>query len=407
MENDKNNKKIKLNGIQLPFIKLKVDNKLTFKRGFEKRRDEIENQTHKLISNCENLKIKYIKKKEINNDYLLSEYQQNTSNGNQANISNYYLRPKSLKSNSNINKNINTSINNNKFTNNKNINKIFEIDYLFLKEKYKRCITKLKNRENSAINFSVKNNSLTFNYKDNYNYNRFLSPKNNTRKIQILRINKNEDIKNDINNDHNDLFITNIWNFTDSDNIKFYIQRKKENLSKLNLILKDTNDKIDEIGTKIKTFEINSRKNSPKSLRNLNNILKKDINKEKNEINYKKIFNTGKKDNIIRYVKINLNKNKLINKNNNFSFIKKSTADLIKYYQSLQLMPDDYFYKERKRIISKYPLIQREADLLIKNNENSKISHKAKYLADNNVNKIYNLIDNNIILYNKVLNNQK
>ena len=110
---------------------------------------------------------------------------------------------------------------------------------------------------------------------------------------------------------------------------------------------------------------------------------------------------------MIRYVKINLNKNKLINKNNNFSFIKKSTADLIKYYQSLQLMPDDYFYKERKRIISKYPLIQREADLLIKNNENSKISHKAKYLADNNVNKIYNLIDNNIILYNKVLNNRK
>ena len=335
-------------------------------------------------------------------DYLLSEYQ-NTSNGNQTNISNYYLRPKSLKSNSNIN----TNINNNKFTNNKNNNKIFECDYLFLKEKYKRYITKLKNRENSAINFSVKNNSLTFNYKDNYNYNRFLSPKNNTRKIQILRINKNEDIKYDINNDNNDLFITNIWNFTDSDNIKFYIQRKKEYLSKLNLILKDTNDKIDEIGTKIKTFEINSRKNSPKILRNLNNILKKDINKEKNEINYKKIFNTGKKDNIIRYAKINLNKNKLINKNNNFSFIKKSTADLIKYYQSLQLMPDDYFYKERKRIISKYPLIQREADLLIKNNENSKLSHKAKYLADNNVNKIYNLIDNNIILYNKVLNNRQ
>ena len=107
-------------------------------------------------------------------------------------------------------------------------------------------------------------------------------------------------------------------------------------------------------------------------------IINKDKKENNHEINYKKIFNSDKKDNHIHYIKINLNNNKQINRNN-YSFIKKSTADLIKYYQSLELMPDDYFYKERKRIIEQYPLIEKEANLNFKSQGNEKESNKVNH----------------------------
>ena len=145
-------------------------------------------------------------------------------------------------------------------------------------------------------------------------------------------------------------------------------------------------------------------KKSPKSLRNLDYIINRNKKENQNEINYKKIFHYDKKEKNDIYTKICLSENKLL-KRNNYSYIKKSTADLIKYYQSLKLFPDDYFYKERKRIIKQYPILEKEANLAVKSLENSRDSDRDKYnnLIEKNCKIINNMVDNNIIIYNKVL----
>ena len=140
----------------------------------------------------------------------------------------------------------------------------------------------------------------------------------------------------------------------------------------------------------------------------MNDIINKDKQVNNHAINYKKIFNSEKKDNHIQYIKIHLNKNKQINRNN-YSFIKKSTADLIKYYQSLELMPDDYFYKERKRLIEQYPLLEKEANFNFKSQGNEKETNKVHH--NNKIRKnckiMSNLADNNAILFYKVLKKEK
>ena len=288
-------------------------------------------------------------------------------------------------------------------------------NYFFLKEKYIKYLSKLKERENiNIINNSVNNKKKTFNYynnENNYDNNKNIySQNNNIRKIKLLRLINNEDNKNIINsNSNDDFFITNIGDISDSYNQQLNIKSKKEKFSEIQLILDDTNDKIDEIGLKLKTFDENSQKNHPKSIKYLYDFIKKVKNEEK-KINFKTIFNNVKKDNnnMTRYVKINLNNSNQI-KRNKYSFVKKSTADLINYCQSLQLMPDEYFYKERKRIIRKYPLLQKEANLVYKSEDNIKDNHKQKvnynYLVDNNLKIINNMLDNNITLFNKILNN--
>lgn len=409
MESEKKKTRRVLGLIHLPFIKLKVDNKQFFNRGFKKRKEEIDLQAYKLISCCENYKIKYTQKNEIKKENnLLLNYQPNTSRIIQRQFSNYCIRPK-VKENISI---INNKMLNKKINYNNNFKRIFENNYNFLKEKYNRYNTKLKERENSILN-SSKNNSLrkclSFNNTNNINndilnkYKKYYSPKK-LKVIKKLKINNFESNKTD----NSDLFLTNIWNLSDINDLKFYLERKKEKTSKIKLLLKDTNDKMDEIDYKLRQFDKNSRKNSPKSIRNMNYIINKDKKENNHEINYKKIFNSDKKDNHIHYIKINLNNNKQINRNN-YSFIKKSTADLIKYYQSLELMPDDYFYKERKRIIGQYPLIEKEANLNFKSQGNEKESNKVNHnnIIKKNCKIMSNLAVNNSILFYKVLKREK
>ena len=46
-------------------------------------------------------------------------------------------------------------------------------------------------------------------------------------------------------------------------------------------------------------------------------------------------------------------------------WLKKSTANIVSYGKSFQLISDDIFYKERKRIIGIYPKIEKEAEIFI------------------------------------------
>ena len=75
-------------------------------------------------------------------------------------------------------------------------------------------------------------------------------------------------------------------------------------------------------------------------------------------------------------------------------WIKKSTANLVSFGNSFQLMSDELFYKDHKRIISKYPDIEREANILVpekKVREDNKIIEK----IENNERKIRNIINEN------------
>ena len=82
-------------------------------------------------------------------------------------------------------------------------------------------------------------------------------------------------------------------------------------------------------------------------------------------------------------------------------WIKKSTANIVSYGKSFQLMSDDIFYKERKRIIGIYPKIERDAEILIPRKKIEKRSPLIKKLQEN-VQKINNVFLNEYKLVNRV-----
>ena len=145
------------------------------KEVLKKKRNEVDFQTLKLVSSCENLKLKYIKnnkKQDSKNDKLLLEYLPKTIQGyqKQKRSLNNYLNPKTPK---------NQIIKiNNKSNKNKSNKKIRKYDYFFLKEKYIRYISKLKEKEKSDLipktisNCNSKKrfiyNNINNNCKDNY-----------------------------------------------------------------------------------------------------------------------------------------------------------------------------------------------------------------------------------------------
>ena len=78
-------------------------------------------------------------------------------------------------------------------------------------------------------------------------------------------------------------------------------------------------------------------------------------------------------------------------------WMKKSTANIVSFGNSFQLMADDLFYKDHKRMIDIYPNIEREANLIVperKVRENNKIIER----MEDNERKIRNIINENYCL---------
>lgn len=392
MENRRKNILKKIGAIQLPFIKIKVDNKQHFNKDFVKKNNEIALQAYKLLSCFDNLKIKNFSNKELKkNNNLILNYQPKKNRIIPRQLSKCIISPEKYK------------IIKIKATKSKDTTKILINHNDLIKDKYNRYKTKLKEKEKengklfSCNNISFKNlNHNNTNNEIEKKYKKYF-PSKNKKSLKTNNIEENK-------NSNSDLFITNILNIPEIDDLKLYLKIKKEQNFKMNLLIKDTKENIDEIDSKLRNFDKNSRKNSPKSLRNLDYIINKNKKENQNEINYKKLFHDDKNGKNDIYTKICLSENKLLNRNN-YSYIKKSTADLIKYYQSLKLFPDDYFYKERKRIIKQYPILEKEANLPVKSLETSRDSDRDKYnnLIEKNCKIINNMVDNNIIIYNKVL----
>ena len=75
-----------------------------------------------------------------------------------------------------------------------------------------------------------------------------------------------------------------------------------------------------------------------------------------------------------------------------YIWIKRSTANLLLFGNSFKLMADDTFYKEHKRIIEKYPGLERDAKIILpekKVKENKEIINK----LENNGKTIKNIFD--------------
>ena len=75
-----------------------------------------------------------------------------------------------------------------------------------------------------------------------------------------------------------------------------------------------------------------------------------------------------------------------------YIWIKRSTANLISFGNSFKLMADDVFYKEHKRIIEKYPSLERDAKIILPKKivkDNRKIINK----MEDNEKKIKNIFD--------------
>ena len=163
------------------------------------------------------------------------------------------------------------------------------------------------------------------------------------------------------NNSHRNLSVVNSIKNDNSLNVNNFITLRD--------FLTNTTNNLEEINEKLKLF---IRKND--AIKNMNyNSYKKNNNKSKRETI--KTFYKNRKNNyeVIHEVLDPLNKKgkdellKKIKKDEGASikniWIKRSTANLISFGKSFQSLDDELFYRERKRIISEYPLLEKDANI--------------------------------------------
>ena len=238
MENRRKNILKKVGAIQLPFIKIKVDNKQYFNKDFDKKNNEITLQAYKLLSCFENLKIKNLSNKNIKKkNNLILNYQPKKNRIIPRQISKCIISPE------------NDNIIKIKATKSKDTSKLLINHNDLLKEKYNRYKTKLKEKENGKLSSC---NNISFKCLSHNNINNEIEEKYK----KYFPLNNIEENKNS----NSDLFITNILNIPEIDDLKLYLKIKKEQNFKMNLLIKDTKENIDSIDSKLRNFGKNSRK---------------------------------------------------------------------------------------------------------------------------------------------------
>ena len=98
-----------------------------------------------------------------------------------------------------------------------------------------------------------------------------------------------------------------------------------------------------------------------KSTKNIKKIFKKYFKKKNDVKKLKKVLDplrSGYKTNLKEIYQYE-------GKDKQFIFIKKATANLISFGKSFQIMSDEHFCKDHKRIINVYPNIEKEANILV------------------------------------------
>ena len=253
-------------------------------------------------------------------------------------------------------------------------------DNLYLKQKFK----KMKTTSNKSFKYKKIKNIKLYSVRDKY-ISLIKKFKNNDEKKQnnslseskinnskILKLNKsNSNLKIDIPQINNPASILDTSKTSESKQFKKALNKTFSKINTLSKKLKDTQRKSLKIIKNIKRFKLISKKeneNMTDIINRRDELLQKiedlmdEENSKKNRItriNYNKILGplNKAKDNSLK--KIDLSK-----KLSRQIWLKKSTANMIKFGQYFNMMDDEQFFKERKKIIRKFADIEKESDII-------------------------------------------
>ena len=262
------------------------------------------------------------------------------------------------------------------------------------------------------INKSVINNIL-----NNNNTSKFNNNSNNNISSSLNGNNYVYNISSSTNNIFNNSTTYNFYNnslnslkgsyFFYKNNSQNKSQRYKRNASfnqknfiTLRDILTNTSHNISDINEKLKKYIQKNKDIYTISFSENRNIKPKKIkinNKNKKSTLFDVLDSIKKsdKDQILKQIK------KDDGQNSQNIWIKKSTANLFSFGKAFLYLADDLFYREHKRIVAKYPDLEKDADLPVlekDNNDLLKKMHKLK--MEQNSRLIKDLNYNNKILVN-------
>ena len=253
-------------------------------------------------------------------------------------------------------------------------------DNLYLKQKFKKMKTtsnksfkykKIKNIKLSSVRDKYISLIKKFKNNDEKKQNNSLS-ESKINNSKILKLNKsNSNLKIDIPQINNPASILDTSKTSESKQFKKALNKTFSKINTLSKKLKDTQRKSLKIIKNIKRFKLISKKeneNMTDIINRRDELLQKiedlmdEENSKKNRItriNYNKILGplNKAKDNSLK--KIDLNK-----KLSRQIWLKKSTANMIKFGQYFNMMDDEQFFKERKKIIRKFADIEKESDII-------------------------------------------
>ncbi len=253
-------------------------------------------------------------------------------------------------------------------------------DNLYLKQKFKKMKTtsnksfkykKIKNIKLSSVRDKYISLIKKFKNNDEKKQNNSLS-ESKINNSKILKLNKsNSNLKIDIPQINNPASILDTSKTSESKQFKKALNKTFSKINTLSKTLKDTQRKSLKIIKNIKRFKLISKKeneNMTDIINRRDELLQKiedlmdEENSKKNRItriNYNKILGplNKAKDNSLK--KIDLNK-----KLSRQIWLKKSTANMIKFGQYFNMMDDEQFFKERKKIIRKFADIEKESDII-------------------------------------------
>lgn len=370
LENKVKNKD-KINSVEkfthLPFLKLNINEDLSFENNITKNSNEIKNETSRLLSKYE---LDLLQK---NNELIYSDKNKDSELPIKKKYKLFNIK----------------NIMNNSYKK-ENLKKIKEFKLSSIKEKYLSLVKKyqFKNIIKKKIHIDDSNSGLSLStpniLEDNKTLKKTCSNKliNNYKGLYFKEKEINEP-NSKIYKIEEKFYESKLNSKNIIKNITKYNKRKQGEE-------KEIKQYLNRSAKSIKKFEkIIMHKNKDIIKENKEKIIKK-----KSKINYYKLFEPKINNDPLKKFKLSKNKD------SNQIWLKRSTANLLIYGQCFNLMDDGQFFKYRKNFLNELPVLEKDANIKYIDNSERRISD-GKNIEKNN--KIINgLIENNKILYRNV-----
>jgi hypothetical protein len=270
-------------------------------------------------------------------------------------------------------------MNNKKDNKNMNIKTVLNIYKIKNKDNNEVKKENNKNNENNINEENISDISEVINHK-NQNLSIIKDKINKKKKLKFIGMKKIKSIRKLLTKQSNNLL-------KDNDNgnlLKTYNEKNKENNDEEKTSMKNT--RLDFAKRLIERCDKKKHKyNYNNSADDINDIFDKYLKKRDDTKELKRIFGPladGFREGL-KEVKRDIGQ---------YIWIKRSTANLISFGNSFKLMADDVFYKEHKRIIEKYPSLERDAKIILPKKkviENKEIINK----LENNERTIKNIFN--------------